>query len=107
MVVASIQQPYILSRASCFITKNCQYTSLLELAFEWFVVLCRELGNTRQANYCLSKAIIAEPEDIELRDHRASLYVELGEYQKAAESYEQISRLRPDEIEYLKKATQV
>ncbi|KAL0313844.1 UNVERIFIED_CONTAM: hypothetical protein Sangu_2228800 [Sesamum angustifolium] len=60
----------------------------------------------RQANYCLNKAIIADPEDIGLRFHRASLYIELGEYKKAADSYEQISRLRPDNIEVLTKATQ-
>lgn len=42
-----------------------------------------------------------------LRFSRASLYVELGEYQKAAESYEQISRLCPENIEALKTATMV
>lgn len=70
-------------------------------------IKCRELDNKRQANYCLSKAITADPEDINLQFHRASIYVELGEYHKAAESYEQISRLCPDNIEVLKTATQV
>ena len=57
--------------------------------------------------YCLSKAITADPADINLRFHRASLYVELGDYQKAAESYEQISRLCPDDVEAIKTATMV
>lgn len=66
--------------------------------------------------YCLSKAITADPQDLSLKFDRASLYVELGDYQKAAESYEQISRfppelvepeLRPELVEALKKATKV
>ncbi|KAK4390009.1 Transcription factor tau subunit sfc4 [Sesamum angolense] len=74
----------------------------------WKLLVTRsiEQGDKRQANYCLNKAIIADPEDIGLRFHRASLYIELGEYKKAADSYEQISRLRPDNIEVLTKATQ-
>ncbi|KAL2539019.1 tetratricopeptide repeat (TPR)-containing protein [Forsythia ovata] len=66
-----------------------------------------EQDNKRQANYCLTKAITADPEDLNLQIHRASIYVELGEYHKAAESYEQISRLCPDKIEELKTATQL
>ncbi|KAL9171749.1 hypothetical protein ABFS82_03G001400 [Erythranthe guttata] len=75
----------------------------------WKLLVTRSIeeGNTRQANYCLSKAIIADPEDIGLRFHRASLYIELREYQKAADSYEQISHLRPDNIEVLGKAIQL
>ncbi|KAG8386514.1 hypothetical protein BUALT_Bualt03G0156400 [Buddleja alternifolia] len=75
----------------------------------WKLLVTRsiEQGDKRQANYCLNKAITAEPGDISLRFHRASLYVELGEHQKAAESYEQISRLCPDNIEVLIKATQL
>ncbi|KAI8569494.1 hypothetical protein RHMOL_Rhmol02G0283400 [Rhododendron molle] len=53
------------------------------------------------------KAITADPADMSLRFSRASLYVELGEYQKAAESYEQISRLCPENVEALKTATMV
>lgn len=53
------------------------------------------------------KAITADPADMSLRFSRASLYVELGEYQKAAESYEQISRLCPENLEALKTATMV
>ncbi|KAL8471983.1 hypothetical protein ACS0TY_029281 [Phlomoides rotata] len=75
----------------------------------WKNLLTRsiELGDKRQANYCLNKAITADPGDIDLWFDRASLYFELGEYQKAADSYEQISRLCPDNIDALKKATQL
>lgn len=69
--------------------------------------MCREHEDIKQAYYCLKKAIVADPEDIDLHSTRASLYVELEKYQKAAESYEQISRLCPDNIEVLQKATQV
>ncbi|KAL1831449.1 hypothetical protein ACET3Z_001100 [Daucus carota] len=63
------------------------------------VLLSVEEGNNEQAMYCLSKAITADPQDLSLRFDRASLYVELGDYLKAAESYEQISRLRPELVE--------
>ncbi|XP_057508578.1 uncharacterized protein LOC130791465 isoform X2 [Actinidia eriantha] len=75
--------------------------SLWKLLVTWSI----EQGNAGQAMYCLSKAITADPADIDLRFHRASLYVELGDYQKAAESYEQISRLCPDDVEAIKTAT--
>ncbi|KAL3830373.1 hypothetical protein ACJIZ3_019175 [Penstemon smallii] len=71
------------------------------------VTLSIEQGYKEQANYCLSKAIRADPEDIGLQFHRALIYIELGEYQKAADSYAQISRLCPDDIEVLRKATQM
>ncbi|KAL6560554.1 hypothetical protein OROGR_004113 [Orobanche gracilis] len=75
----------------------------------WKLLVARsiEQGDKRQANYCLNKAIVADPQDIGLRFHRASLYIELGEYLKAADSYGQISRLCPDDIEVLEKATQL
>lgn len=69
--------------------------------------MCRELGDNKQAFYCLRRAIIADPEDIDLQLDRASLYVERNEYLKAADCYQQISRLCPDNIEVLQKATQV
>lgn len=68
---------------------------------------CSEQGNIGQANYCLSKAITADPKDITLRSHRASIHVALGDYQKAAESYEQIYQLNLDNIEALKKGAKV
>ncbi|CAI9281262.1 unnamed protein product [Lactuca saligna] len=49
-----------------------------------------ELGNHKQAWYCLDRAIRADPEDVSLRHPRASIYVEPGNYHKAAESCEQI-----------------
>lgn len=61
----------------------------------------------KQTRYCLSKAITADPEDVSLRYQRASIYIELGDYQKAAESYEQIARRCPNDVEVLKKAVQV
>ncbi|KAJ8557801.1 hypothetical protein K7X08_004567 [Anisodus acutangulus] len=77
--------------------------SLWKLLVAWSI----EQGNRRQTSYCLSKAITADPEDISLRYHRASIYIELGDYQKAAESYEQIARLCPNEVEVLKTAAQL
>ncbi|KAK6160873.1 hypothetical protein DH2020_004254 [Rehmannia glutinosa] len=74
----------------------------------WKLLVARsiEQGDKKQANYCLSKAIIADPEDIGVQFHRAALYVELGEYLKAADSYEQISCLCPNNIELYKKCGQ-
>ncbi|KAI3923294.1 hypothetical protein MKW92_008738 [Papaver armeniacum] len=63
------------------------------------VALSIEQGNTGMATYCLSKAIKADPEDLGLRFDRASLHVELGEYHKAAESYNQIVGLCPENVE--------
>ncbi|XP_073159361.1 uncharacterized protein [Henckelia pumila] len=77
--------------------------SLWKLLVTWSI----ELGDKKQANYCLGKAIAADPEDIDLQFQRASLFVELGEHQKAADSYEQISHLYPDNIEVLRIATQL
>ncbi|CAA0806010.1 tetratricopeptide repeat (TPR)-containing protein [Striga hermonthica] len=80
--------------------KDCSLWKLL-------VTQSIEQGDKRQANYCLNKAIIADPHDIGLRLHRASLYIELGDCLKAADSYEQISRHCPDNVEVLEKATQL
>ncbi|OMO51533.1 Tetratricopeptide-like helical, partial [Corchorus capsularis] len=73
-------------------------SSLWKQLFTWSI----EQGNVSQTCYCLSKAITADPTDVSLRFHQASLYVELGDHQRAAESYEQIQRLSPDNIEALK-----
>nr|POF19849.1 general transcription factor 3c polypeptide 3 [Quercus suber] len=43
-----------------------------------------------------------DPKDVTLKLHRASLHVELGDYQKAAESFDQIYQLSPQNIEALK-----
>nr|KAJ0208109.1 hypothetical protein LSAT_V11C500262020 [Lactuca sativa] len=45
-----------------------------------------------------------DPEDVSLRYHRASIYVELENYHKAGESYEQIWQLRSKNLEALKTA---
>ncbi|KAI3767540.1 hypothetical protein L2E82_17738 [Cichorium intybus] len=63
-----------------------------------------ELKNDGQAIHCLDRAIRADPEDMSLRYHRASLFVEIGELLKAAESYEKIWQLRPKNFEALKTA---
>ncbi|KAL4583203.1 hypothetical protein LXL04_007770 [Taraxacum kok-saghyz] len=74
--------------------------SLWKLLVTWSL----EQGNHGQARYCLDRAIRADPEDVGLRYHRASLFVELNDHQKAAESYEQIWQLRPKNVEALKSA---
>lgn len=66
------------------------------------VVYCREKGDTAQARYCLCKAVGADPKDVDLRFHLASFYVELGDNHKAAEQYEKIQKLSPDNIEAVK-----
>lgn len=68
---------------------------------------CSEKGDIDQANYCLSKAITADPNDIQLRLLRASLYLELRDDQKAAESYDQIHQLCPENVEALKTGAKV
>ncbi|XP_047955109.1 general transcription factor 3C polypeptide 3-like isoform X1 [Salvia hispanica] len=75
----------------------------------WKLLLAKSIEHEdiKQAYYCLNKAIVADPEDIDLHSTRASLYVELEKYQKAAESYEQIARRCPDNIEVLQKAAQL
>ena len=68
---------------------------------------CSEKGDIDQANYCLSKAITADPKDIQLRLLRASLYLEIRDDQKAAESYDQIHQLCPENVEALKTGAKV
>lgn len=66
-----------------------------------------EQKNVGQVRYCLSKAITADPKDVGLRFDHALLYVELGEYQKAAESYAQIVAIYPVNIEARKMAAKM
>ncbi|KAI3898536.1 hypothetical protein MKW92_031125 [Papaver armeniacum] len=63
------------------------------------VALSVEQGYSGMAAYCLSKAIQADPQDCGLRLDRAALHIELGEYQKAAESYNGIIALFPENVE--------
>ncbi|GAV70840.1 TPR_1 domain-containing protein/TPR_9 domain-containing protein [Cephalotus follicularis] len=72
--------------------------SLWELLFTWSI----EQRNINRAMYCISKAISADPSDITVKFHRASLYVELGDFRRAAESYEEILQLCPENVEALK-----
>uniref|UniRef100_A0A5B6ZEJ2 Uncharacterized protein n=1 Tax=Davidia involucrata TaxID=16924 RepID=A0A5B6ZEJ2_DAVIN len=78
-------------------------SSLWKLLLTWSL----EQGNTAQSRYCLSKAIMADPEDITLKFHLASLYVDLGDYEKAARSYDQISQLCPGNVEARKSAAKL
>ncbi|CAI9279805.1 unnamed protein product [Lactuca saligna] len=55
----------------------------------------------------INRALRADPEDVSLRHPCASIYVEPGNYHKAAESYEQIWQLCPKNLEPLKTATMV
>ncbi|KAI3678471.1 hypothetical protein L6452_37765 [Arctium lappa] len=71
------------------------------------VTLSLEQGYRGQAIHCLDRAIKADPEDMGLRYHRASLFLELGEHQRAAESYGQIWKLRPMNVEALKTAAKL
>ncbi|XP_031489895.1 uncharacterized protein LOC116257371 isoform X2 [Nymphaea colorata] len=73
-------------------------------AFLWkrLVDWSMELGNMGQVIYCLSKAIAADPEDMGLKFKRASLYIERGDYQKASESFDQILRMHPADVEACK-----
>ncbi|PQQ13727.1 general transcription factor 3C polypeptide 3 [Prunus yedoensis var. nudiflora] len=59
--------------------------ALWELLFGWF----NRRGDTHKAIYCLSRAISADPKNIDLKLGRASLYVKLGDYHKAWRSSNQ------------------
>lgn len=72
-------------------------SSLWKLLFSWSI----DRGDIDQASYCLSKAIKAEPDDINLLFYRASLYLERGDCQKAAETYDQIHQLSVENVEAL------
>lgn len=67
----------------------------------------REQGNNGQARYCLSKAITADPTDVSLLFHQASLHSNLGDYQKAAELFEQIQKICPEDVEALQTGAKV
>ncbi|XP_042039082.1 general transcription factor 3C polypeptide 3-like isoform X1 [Salvia splendens] len=75
----------------------------------WKLLLVKsvEHEDRNQAYYCLNKALVADPEAIDLHKIRALLYDGIKEYQKAAESYEHIARLRPDNIDVLQKAAEL
>lgn len=63
--------------------------------------------NIGQATYCLSKAVKADAEDMNLRFNQATFYAELGDYKKAAESYHQIVELCPENVDARKMTAQM
>ncbi|KAL2329125.1 hypothetical protein Fmac_022552 [Flemingia macrophylla] len=75
-------------------------SSLWKMIFTWSI----EQGYIGQARHCLLKAITADPKDATLRGHLARLYVELGDYQKAAMAYEQAFQLCRENVDALKAA---
>ncbi|XP_020103106.1 general transcription factor 3C polypeptide 3-like isoform X3 [Ananas comosus] len=66
-----------------------------------------EQKNSGQLMYCLKKAITADPNDVGLKFDIALLQFEMGEYKKAAESYEQILEIYPANIEARKMASKM
>ncbi|CAN0903646.1 General transcription factor 3C polypeptide 3 [Linum grandiflorum] len=83
--------------------KPKEYSYLWKVLFTWH----KDQGKLARAMMCISRAIRADPSDISLRSSHASLYLELGEYQKAAETYEQILQICPDNVEVLKRAVKL
>ena len=55
----------------------------------------------------MSKAVQADPEDIDLKYEYADLCLSAGIYKEAAETYEKIFRRHPEIIEPLKRGTEV
>lgn len=66
-----------------------------------------EMGDVALVKHCLSKAIIADPDDVGLKFDGALLYFKAGEFLKAAELYEQIIGLSPENVEARKMAAKV
>jgi general transcription factor 3C polypeptide 3 (transcription factor C subunit 4) len=66
-----------------------------------------EMGDVALVKHCLSKAIIADPDDVGLKFDGALLYFKAGEFLKAAELYEQILGLSPVNVEARKMAAKV
>ncbi|XP_074313274.1 uncharacterized protein LOC141648479 isoform X2 [Silene latifolia] len=69
------------------------------------IPLSIEQGNIGLTKFCLKKAIKADPSDVTLRYHKASLFMEAGDYLKAADMYVKIVQVSHDDFEALKKAT--
>ncbi|KAH9314690.1 hypothetical protein KI387_023317, partial [Taxus chinensis] len=66
-----------------------------------------EQGNAGQLIYCLTKAMKADPEDMAIKWDRASLYVDLNDYHRAAEAFDQIAAYRPSDVEAWKMAAKM
>lgn len=67
----------------------------------------REQGNIGQVIYCLTKAVKADPDDVDAKWDRASLFAEHNDYQKAAEAFEQLLLQRPSDVEVGKMVAKV
>ncbi|CAH8386984.1 unnamed protein product [Eruca vesicaria subsp. sativa] len=65
----------------------------------------KEQGNMVLARYYASKAVKADPEDMDLRYEYVELCLSAGEYKEAAKTYEKIFRRHPEIIEPLKSGT--
>ncbi|KAK7341332.1 hypothetical protein VNO80_24258 [Phaseolus coccineus] len=78
-------------------------SSLWKRIFTWSI----EQGYIDQARHCLLRAITADPKDVTLRGLLARLYVELGDYQKAAVTYEQVHQLCYENVDPLKAAAKL
>ncbi|KAJ3671574.1 hypothetical protein LUZ60_007653 [Juncus effusus] len=66
-----------------------------------------ELRDPALVKHCLSKAIVADPEDVGLKFDLALLYFEAGEVLKAAEVYEQILGVGKESVEARKMASKM
>ncbi|KAH0882678.1 hypothetical protein HID58_058774 [Brassica napus] len=66
----------------------------------------KEQGNMVLASDYVSKAVQADPEDIDLKYEYADLCLSAGKYKEAAETYEKIFRRHPEIIEPLKRGTE-
>ncbi|CAN6831904.1 unnamed protein product [Brassica oleracea] len=66
----------------------------------------KEQGNMVLASDYVSKAVQADPEDIDLKYEYADLCISAGKYKEAAETYEKIFRRHPEIIEPLKRGTE-
>eukprot|EP00963_Diacronema_lutheri_P010719 scaffold1141_cov333-Pavlova_lutheri.AAC.47 len=71
--------------------------------------MAQDMGNLRQAIYCLSKVIRLDKEktDWKSRWDRANLYAEIGDNSKAKEAFEQLHTYDPEEIEVVKMLARV
>ena len=71
--------------------------------------MAQEVGNLRQAIYCLSKVIRLDKEkkDWKARWDRGNLYAEIGDNSKAKEAFEQLHAHDPEDIEVVKMLARV
>ncbi|KAI5068021.1 hypothetical protein GOP47_0016366 [Adiantum capillus-veneris] len=63
--------------------------------------------STGQAIYCLRRAAKSDPEDVLVKWELASLFAEIKEFAKAAETYEAILTIHPTDVEACKMAAKM